>query len=94
MKKLIAVILSVLVLLSALSVLSFAEVNKDPSVEAVVENTIGKYIPTGKGVSDAFFRGLGAIRDFLNRLVEFNKDMVTRVTQAVTSIEWLPGWMR
>ena len=98
MKKSIAVLLAVLILFSAVSALCFAgiaaEVNKDPSIEAVVENTIGKYIPTGKGVSDAFFRGLGAIRDFLNRLVEFNKDMLTRVGQAITSLEWLPGWMR
>ena len=94
MKKLIAVVLCMLVLLCAFSVVSFAEVNKDPSVEAVVENTIGKYIPTGKDVADNFFRVLNAIRDALSRMIEFNKDMIDRMTQAVNSVEWVPGWMR
>ncbi len=98
MKKLIAVVLSVIVLFSAVSVLCFAgtaaEGSKDPSVETVVENTIGKFIPTGQAVADGFFRGLNAIRDVLNRIVEFNKDMLNRVTDAAKSIEWVPGWMR
>lgn len=98
MKKLIAVVLSVIVLFSAVSVLCFAgtaaENSKDPSVETVVENTIGKFIPTGKEVSDNFFRVLDSIRDMLNRLIEFNKDMVNRLTDAAKSIEWVPGWMR
>lgn len=98
MKKALSVFLCLLVLLSAVSALGFAgvaaEVNKDPSVEAVVENTIGKYIPTGKAVSDGFFRVLNTMRDYMNRIIDFNKDMIVRLTDAVTNLEWVPGWMR
>ena len=66
MKKLIAVLLCVLVLFSAVSVTCFAEYpvegRDEPSVETAVENTIGKYIPTGKVVADNFFNVLDAIR--------------------------------
>ena len=98
MKKLLAVLLCALVLMSSLSVLCFAEYpvegRDEPSVETAVENTIGKVIPSGKDVADTYFNGLNTIRDYLQRLSDFFKDMLTRVKESVSSIEWVPGWMR
>ncbi len=98
MKKLIAVLLSVLVLLSALSVLCFAEYpvpgRDEPSVETAVENTIGKWIPTGEDTSNAVFGFLDSMRGFLNSLRDVYEDLLYRFRESIQSIEWVPGWMR
>lgn len=98
MKKMIAVLLCMVMLFSALSVLCFAGVsaegNNEPGIESFLENTIGKLIPTGPDLSNGFFRVLNAIRDALSRMIDFNKEMLNRITQAVSSIGWVPSWMR
>ena len=96
MKKLIAILLCVLVLFSAVSVTCFAEYpvegRDEPSVETAVENTIGKYIPTGKVVADNFFNVLDAIRSALNQARDFYLELIDRVSQGFSS--FTPFWKK
>lgn len=93
MKKIFAVLLCAVLLLSCISVLCFAY-RDDPSVEAVVENTIGKYIPVGEALSNGYFQVVNTIKDYLENTRDFLADMLTRVQSAFGSLDWVPGWMR